>query len=318
MANKATIDARVKIAAGGASGSYGRIITIDTARWSADVRLDDGRVAKHVPMKHFDVIEEATITDRDKLVDRIRKLLAKAKSAAEIGSEAEAATFAAAAQKMLAKYKLEMSDIEFTTMEREEPVGDERVAGTGKRAREAWAERLASIVARAHYCRILVISGSDDIMLVGRPTDRAVASYVFTTLRAFADRQSDKDARTFRKRQRSQLGATVGENRNFRAAWLNAFVTRISERYEAEQREMARAAKTAGTSLVRLSNALAVVDDEMERRRRSGASGKVKGTRTRTSSNDAGHRAGRAAGDAATIRGTGLDAGSSMARKQLS
>lgn len=317
MTTKATIDARVKIAAGAASGSYGRIISLDTARWSADVRLDDGRVAKHVPMKHLDVIEEATITDKDKLVDRIRKLLAKAKSAKEIGSEAEAASFAAAAQKMLAKYKLEMSDIEFTTMEREEPVGDEYVQGT-KRSREAWAERLASIVARAHYCRILVVTGSDSIILIGRATDRAVAAYVFTTLREFAERQSDKDARVFRKQQRSQIGATIGTNRNFPAAWLEAFVTRISERYYAERREMEQAAKTAGTSLIRLSNALAVVDEELERRRKSGATSKVKSAAGRSSANDAGHRAGRAAGDAATIRSTGLGAGSSTARKQLS
>lgn len=308
-----TIDARVKITAGPAAGQYGRISAIDGARWTANVRLDDGRTAQHVPMKHLAVIEEATITDRDKLIDRIRKLLAKAKSAKEIGSEAEAASFAAGAQKMMAKYKLEMSDVEFSEMERTEPIGDEYVRGT-KKSREAWAERLASVVARAHYCRILVITGSDTIVLVGRPTDRAVAAYVFTTLREFADRQSDKDARAFRKHQRSYVGATYGANRNFRAAWLDAFVTRIAERYEAERIEMEREAKTAGTSLVRLSNALAEVDREISARSTVKSAKTVRG---KFSANSAGYRAGRAAGDAATIRGTGLGS-STTSHKRLS
>lgn len=318
MTTKTTIDARVKIAAGAASGSYGRIESIDTARWSANVRLDDGRTAKHVPMKHLEVIEEATITDKDKLIDRVRKLLAKAKSAKEIGSDAEAAAFAAGAQKMMAKYKLEMSDVEFTTMEREEPIGDERVRGTGKRSRAAWSEHLASVVARAHYCRILVLPGSDDIILVGRPTDRAVASYVFTTLRDYAERTSDRDARSFRKQQRSQIGATIGDNKNFRAAWLTGFVRRISERYENERAamedEVIKRDKNV-TALVRLKNALTQVDAELASRSNIRS---AKAARGISSANAAGHRAGRAAGDAATIRGTGLGAGSSTSHKRLS
>lgn len=311
--SKLALDARVKFTAGSAIGTHGRITHIDESAWTADVRLDDGRVAKKVPAKHLEVIPEANVTDRDKLVDRVRKLLAMAKSAKEIGNEAEAASFAAGAQKMMAKYKLEMSEVEFTTMEREEPIENEYVRGT-KKTREQWSELLASVVARAHYCRILVIPGSDTIVLVGRATDRAVAAYVFTTLRDFAERQSDKDARAFRRGQRRQIGATIGNNRNFRAAWLMGFVERIAQRYEAERAELKLQAAKAGTSLVRLDNAMVKVDEHMAAMRTRSA----KAPRSRVSANDAGRAAGRAAGDAASIRGTGLGAGTTNNRKLLS
>jgi hypothetical protein len=316
--SKLALDARVKFLAGPVAGSYGRIVHTNDAAWTADVRLDDGRVAKGVPAKHLEVIPEADVTDRDKLLDRVRKLLAKAASAKELGNEAEAATFAAGAQKMMAKYKLDMTEVEFTRMEQEEPIENEYVKGT-KRHREQWSELLASIVARAHYCRILVIPGSDTIVLVGRTTDRAVAAYVYTTLRDFAERQSDKDARAFRRGQRRQIGATIGNNRNFRAAWLAGFVERIAQRYQAERDAMAREAKQAGTSLVRLDNAIVKVDEEIARRARAGQVGSAAGrARGRSSANDAGRAAGRAAGDAANIRGTGLGAGTTSKRNLLS
>ncbi len=307
------LDARVRFLAGPAKDSFGRIVALDESRWSADVRLDDGRLAKDVPMKQLEVIPEATITDRDKLLDRIRKLHAKAESARAIGNDAEALAFAAGVQKMLAKYKLDMSELEMQTLDKVEPIGSTYVRSEGKSKRVAWAELLASVVARAHYCRILVIPNSDTIVLVGRPTDRQVAEFVFSTLRRTADENSDRDARAFRRRQRAERGATMGDATNFRAAWLNGFVQRISERYEAERQQLKVEAAKAGTSLVRLDNALTQVDQHMAKMstRRASSVG------TRPSANREGAALGRAAGNVANIRGTGLGAGNSRSPKLL-
>jgi hypothetical protein len=316
--SKLTLDARVKFLAGPAAGSFGRVVAIDESAWAVDVKLDDSRIAKKVPAKHLEFVPEATITDRDKLVDRVRKLLDKAASAKELGNEAEAATFAAGAQKMMAKYKLELSEVEYAKLQRDEPVGDSRVAGVGKRKRELWVELLAAVVARAHYCRTLVYNHSDDILLVGTPTDRAVAEYVFTTLRDFGYRKSDLDARAFRRNLRKQVGATYGDNKHFRAAWLDAFVGRIAERYEAERTTLKLEAAKAGTSLVRLDQALTRVDDELVERKKRGGIGRARAASHRYSSNELGRAAGRAAGDAATIRGTGLGQGAPNNFKRLS
>lgn len=306
------LDARVRFTAGPALNAFGRIVSIDDARWTADVRLDDGRVAKTVPMKHLEVLPEASVTDRDKLLDRIRKLHAKAESARALGNDAEALAFAAGVQKMLAKYKLNMSELEMQTLDRVEPIGQSTVAGEGKSKRVGWAELLASVVARAHYCRILVLPNSDSLVLVGRPTDRQVAEFVFTTLRRTADENSDRDARAFRRKQRATAGSTTGAARDFRAAWLDAFVARISERYEAEREQLRVEAAKAGTSLVRLDNALAQVNAHMQ----AMGTRRVKVAGVRASANSAGRALGRAAGNAANIRGTGLGAGG-RAPKQL-
>jgi hypothetical protein len=308
------LDARVRFLAGPATGTFGRITALDEARWSADVRLDDGRLARNVPMKHLEVVPEANVTDREKLLDRVRKLHAKAESARALGNDAEALAFAAGVQKMLAKYRLDMSELEMQTFERLEPIDKSYVYGDKRKARVAWAELLASVVARAHYCRILVVSGSDTIVLVGRPTDRAVAEFVFTTLRRTADENSDRDARAFRRQQRATFGATTGQAKDFRAAWLNAFVNRIAQRYDEERAAMQQEATAAGTSLVRLSNALADVDRHMQSSMRVG---RAKHVASRSSSNAAGSALGRAAGNAASIRGTGLGAGNTTSQRQL-
>lgn len=243
-----------------------------------------------------------------KLLDRIRKLHAKAESCAAIGSDAEAQTFAAAVQKMLLKYKLSLSDLEMTRLEAEEPVGEQWTQST-KRHRVLWAERLAAAVAEAHFCRILVVRGSDAIILVGRETDRKIAEFVFTTLRRTAEELSDKEARRFRKQQRAIHGATLGRNENFREAWLAGFVHRISERYVAE---MATARGSTGTALVRVDRATSAVTGYMAQRR--GVSRSQSGPRRRATANDAGREAGRAAGDRVDIRGTGIGSGSGSQR----
>lgn len=251
--------------------------------------------------------------ERQKLLDRIRKMHAKAESAKAIGSEHEAATFAAAVAKMLTKYKLDMSDLEFSQIEKTEPIDNHVVPGAGKRTRSLWAENLAAVVADAHFCRIMVSRRSDDIWLVGRETDRKVAEFVFITLRRTADELSDKEARAFRKKQRAQYGATLGFDQNFRAAWLNAFITRIHERYLEEQRQQKELARSTGTSLVRLDQSREAVAKHMDAQKL----GRAKPLRGKRSANAEGHIRGRAAGSAVNIRGTGLGEGSASSRGQI-
>lgn len=314
MTNKTQLNARVRFIAGPAEGQYGRIAAFNESTWRADVAMDDGCTARNVPMKLLVVVEEEVIADREKLLDRIRKMHAKAESCKAMGSEAEAASFAGAVQKMLNKYKLEMSDIEFTAFEKAEPIERERVESEGKRHRVLWAESLADVIARAHFCRMLVLERSDTIILVGRKTDRTVAAYVIQTLHRFASEQSDKEARAFRKQQRAKFGETSWDAKNFRAAWLTSFVDRIAERYREEERQREAEAKTTGTSLVRLTNADAQVRQFMHDVVKPRA---ARALRSRSSANSAGHEAGRAAGSRVNIRSNGIDATGSLNVRRL-
>lgn len=246
MSNDKIAGARVKIVAGPAVGLYAILETVNRSTWRGDARLGDGRLARGIPLKHVEVVPEEPETDRLKLLDRIRKLHAKAESARSIGSEAEAASFAAAVQKMLAKYKLSLSDLEMAQMEREEPVGEGHFFDEN-RSRADWSDFLVMAIARA---------------LVGRETDRKIAEFMITTLKRTALELSDKEARTFRKQQRRTVGETTHENRNFRTAWLNGFVSRVAERYAEDDRETEKEQKkSGGASLIVLrSKSLAQVD----------------------------------------------------------
>jgi hypothetical protein len=324
MTTKATLNARVRITTGPAANLYGRIAHVDEALWRADVALDDGRKIKNIQLKHCELIAEETVTDRTKLLDRIRKIWMKAESLKTMGPayEQEALTFAAEAQKMLAKYKLSLSDLEMEAMEREEPIGEEAIEGERKTRVEDWVRALAYVVAGAHFCRAIMEKGSDRVWIVGRPTDRSVCMFIFTTLRRAADEMSDKAARTFRKQQRRAHGETTHENRGYRNAWLAGFVERIAERYREENRKMeTEQKKSGGTSLVlvrknaevaieRFVNANIPLVNTRSRRPRSGrGSGE--------SAHHTGREDGRAAANTVNIRGTGLGASKSSSRKQL-
>lgn len=327
MTTKASLNARVKITAGPATGLFGRISHVDESMWTADVKLDDGRTAKRIPLKQVELIADEPVTDRAKLLDRIRKLWAKAESLKAMGPEYEheALTFAANAQKMLNKYKLSLDDLAMSEMQRDEPVDEEALNRAGKKRVEDWARSLAHVVARAHFCRAIMEKGSDRIWLVGRETDRKVAMYVLTILLRAADQLSDKAARAFRKQQRSEVGATTSDNKNYRRAWLSGFVERVAERYREEEMKLEREQQqSAGTSLVLVKkNALAQVDSFVDanvqlvaprRPRRSSSGGRSIGENSR----DAGRDAGRAAANTVNIRGTGLGAGSTSSQKRLS
>jgi hypothetical protein len=308
---KAELNARVKILAGPALGQYGTITHIDESDWSASIQLDDRRTIPYIPLKHVELIEDAKIDDRQKLLDRIRKIWAKAESLKAMGPEyeQEALTFAAQAQKMLAKYKLSLSDLEMAQLEKDEPIVGEWHDGKGKRA-QVWVEQLAVVVARAHFCRALFSTrGYDQIFLVGRTTDRAVAAFMILTLRRVAEEMSDKAARSFRKNLRKQQGATDYDNRNYRAAWLRGFVERIAERYRDEERKMeVEQQQIRGTSLVLVQkNALAQIDSFIQSSVKT--SNRGRGPSERRSgheSSSAGQRDGRNAANNVNIRGTGL------------
>jgi hypothetical protein len=321
VTTKAQLNARVRITSGPATGAYGRIAHLDESTWKADVVLDDKRVAKGIPMKHLELIAEENVTDRQKLLDRVRKLHAKAESAKAIGNEAEALAFAGAVQKMLAKYRLSLDDLAMEELERNEPIESEWNFDDPIKKRAPWYEALASVVARAHFVRVFFSTrGSAHLYLVGRATDRKIAAFVIHTLARTADELSDTAARKFRKAQRRSVGATTSENRNYRTAWLNGFVERIAERYREEEASIEREQKSSGgTSLVLVQkNALAQIDAHIALtvkfgKARRGASERRAGY----SASQAGRQDGRAAANNVNIRGNGLGASTATTPKSI-
>lgn len=232
-------------------------------------------------------------TDLSKTLNLIRKLLLKADSARALGSIEEAAAFAAKANELLLRHKLEMSDVEVAEEIAADPVGDEYVnlAALGHLKnvygnRRPWLEQLATDVARAHFCRILVIPGSKTIHLIGRHTDRLIAKYLLETLISNGERLAARYERTSRN-------AAIATGDPFplkpKASWLLGYVRAIGQRLVA----MRHAVEQQGGqfALTRFAAAEQITKQLWEANK-TGEAGGFRDLRGDTRAYDEGHRAG--------------------------
>jgi hypothetical protein len=232
----------------------------------------------------------------EKIIDKIVKLKKMSDGAKAIGSEIEAEAFASMLQKMLLDHRLEMSDIEFASMEKESAVERHFIDYEQypdikiKKQRVMWIERLAGVVARAHFCEILVHPGSSFITLIGRHEDWAVAEFALCTLQRAAAKMAktaDYQHRLRCHREHKPVG------RGFKESWLESFVVRIADRYEAER--SSRLGQS--TALVRVNRAEKAVADFMKQFTK-----KSSALSSHTKFHPEGARQGRAAADAINLR----------------
>lgn len=192
----------------------------------------------------------------EKILDKLQKIKAHAESAAAIGSEAEAQAFAEMLNRLLVEHKLEMSDLEFERQDATNPVdqalinfSDEGVKV--RRTRVSWIEKLASLVARNHCCRILVHPGSSNITLVGRREDRAVAEYMIVTLVRATESMSKKEHQKYCW-QVYQRDGNCSAARGFKEAFITGFIRRLFDRFEEIKRQRESETNTS-TGLMRIS-----------------------------------------------------------------
>lgn len=247
-----------------------------------------------------------------KILEKIAKLKAHAESAKNIGSEAEAEAFATMMQTLLIKHKLSLTDLEYANYEKDDPVGTHRIDYTKypefkvKHSRVAWAESLASIVAEAHFCKILVAPRSNKLWLVGREQDAQIAEYMIMTLTRNVEKIADKAYVKYFYACRDQ--GRVEDARGYRASFLKGFVSRLRVRY---QEELKREESTTSTALIRLTGAMTVVNEFIKKNYTQSASA----VRGREGYNGDGYRDGRAAADKVNLKPNAV--GGSVPRGQL-
>jgi hypothetical protein len=218
-----------------------------------------------------------------KLLDKLAKLKRHAESAEAIGSEAEAQAFATMFQKLLLDNKLEMTDLEFATSERVDPVDRSIInwrqyAIKVQRRRVEWMENLAQVTAEAYFCKILVGRGSNFIALVGRRQDRVIAEYMIVTLVRAVERLADEEyarfstecvkqcARCWRygtsvekknhtlqyRGLRHEFEPNWARCRGFRPTFIQSFIHRLMVRYH----EVKTARVATSTALVRVKDSM--------------------------------------------------------------
>ena len=246
------------------------------------------------------------------IVEKIRKMQIHAESAHKIGSEAEAQAFAIKIAALLEAHKLQMSDIEFDAQDEEEPVGKHKIdygaAGiplTGNRT--LWTEQLAGIVARAHFCRILVYRNSSRVTIVGRHSDSEVVTYMISLLYRTAIRLEAEAHKAFRRELRAD-GRSRAEAIGFRRAFLLGFVQRLGERYKEER--SAREEAQSSTALVRVNSSMKAVQKWMY------FNPGTPSTRLNSRvSNETGYSAGRKGADGVSLNANALNGGGKAAAR---
>lgn len=257
------------------------------------------------------------MTNREKLIDRLRKLKAMAESAAAIGNQAEAEAFATKVQDLLTEHKVAMSEVDLQEQEADDPLGyheyhpgqrgfdpfDDRA----KKRRVQWIEQLAMTVAEAHFTKmILNLDRSDRVvtyLFVGRQSDVELATYVFTVL--------GRNGITMAKKEYDRAKREGRDTRDWYKTFLLGYQRAITTRYARERDRLERQLKTAGTSLVPLERAAA------EAAAFAAAAFRTQDTKRLNAGgfNLEAYTKGRAHGEAANLRATGLKAGAPAERK---
>jgi len=242
---------------------------------------------------------------RERVIERLVKMQASRESEAEIGNTEAAEAFASMINKMLIDYELSPTDIDYARTNERDPVIEMSVDLTKyrivkKRVRIAWQESLARVVAKAHLCKFLIQSGTNNIWFVGTKSHVMVAEYAYGVLISAADKLSFIEWGAFYDKCKAEHGNAKAVH-GFRSAWLAAFVERIASRFD-ENRAVAVAAapvcaEGVSTSLVRLNASLVKAQEYID-----GKYGKRRKYSSALNGGMANHAAGRAAGRAAADR----------------
>ena len=143
------------------------------------------------------------MTVTDKILDRVKKLLALAES----DNEHEAAVAAGAAQRLLLEYNLTISDLSKVTKE-DSSIEEKAIDVQGRLS--AWRLTLCEGIVRAFGCRVLISKGygKTSLLVVGAPNDVAVAQVTYEYLTDVVNKLTKLDYKSVWKNKRNKIKKT--------------------------------------------------------------------------------------------------------------
>lgn len=275
--------------------------------------MNHGAAFQELAVELLTAIENQTVDHREKVLARLVKMQKSRDGEQALGNAEAADAFATAINRMLLENELTPSAVDYARGADQDPVIEVPVnlkaySIAEKRTRVAWQESLARIVAKAHLCTFLIRSGCNGIWFVGTKGHAVVAEYAFGTLVPAATSMCHEAYHAYGL-EGSTDGRWKAREPGFNEAWLEAFIKRIGERFEAA-RQAAVVAAPEGTSvaLMRLDGALvkvnAYIDDKFKKRRGIGSLSRLR------SRNKDGAARGRDAADKVQMGRRGVAGGS--------
>jgi hypothetical protein len=218
-------------------------------------------------------MQNEEVDPKQRVIDKILKLKVSAKGEDRVGESKAAEAFAGMINKLMIEHELQPTDLDYCAMTRDDVI-ELRVELPKYhipvlRARVAWQEDLARIVANAHLCTFFLRTGSNQIWFVGTKTHATIAEYAYGTLVPAAQLLSDKESYYYRLECKRKGQPKLANG--FRESWLNSFVRRIGERMhearedtiriDAQRRAERGEAGDTSQALIRLSGQMKKVEE---------------------------------------------------------
>jgi hypothetical protein len=233
--------------------------------------------------------------ESDKILERVRGLLAKAQST-EFPEEAEA--LAAKAQELMTRHSLDAAMVEAAQQRHGAGAAPELMVIKLHPPYVNAKSVLVGSVARANRCQAVLDSKSESAYVVGFATDLEAVNVLFTSLLAQSTTSMLRAARQPQVARTMHAQPPDTSSRTFRQSFLVSFAARISERLqEAAAKSRHEAEQTYGAELLPV---LAARDDQVEQAVAQRFGRSLRNVKMRVSS-AAGWHAGRDAADNAAI-----------------
>jgi len=232
------------------------------------------------------------IMSRDKVLDKIRKLIALSGSS----NVHEAEVAAAAAQRLMLEYKVAESDISFEASDEDLKVEQEVYRDLSLKAPPRWHGILLNGIANANFCKLLLgveytrkgweMERRKIYRIIGTDHDRATVKYLYEMLRLEIERLCESAA-LYRAYDRA-------ERASFKLGAASSLASRLAREYRAFTSDLKSDEKT---------QALAVIDKATDAVDRFMGEHfpRVRASRSVTASRHAAYLHGREAGDGVDI-----------------
>jgi hypothetical protein len=250
------------------------------------------------------------MNEKDKIIDKVRKLLELAKS----DNVNEAGNAAAVAQELMSRHAISEAALNIKADADEDIEVDVLDAPTGSQL-QTWKGHLGMAVCEVNQCKCF--KTGPVLKIIGRPSDADKVRYLFSYIAREIDRLMIRE---------SSLRGSPGRvwNNNFRlgaVAEVSKRLRKADNQARASMRKEADAGDSMGTgaALVRINNALTKID---EVRRNVTMYGKInlnlrKGTHSNSRYDAEGRSAGMRAGASIDLNNGGSRSIGSGARAQL-
>lgn len=195
---------------------------------------------------------------KNRIIEKLKKLIRHEESARAIGNIAEAEAFAEKIQDLLDAHNLSFSDIDIESAQ-----STINRASKGISALHQWQRIFINNLAGINGCR-LVLRGSE-ITLVGNELDREIVFEIYRYFRDLGKEFADTSLKEWKitpeyKRKRKKIYHSKLYKTSFLLGFVHTLIRRFRERHEAAKR-----ASSNQTALIFIGNKLTEADSWIEK-----------------------------------------------------